>query len=72
MQTLQNYDAQNISNQSDFIKKIMNYQCDINNLIEFIRRIRAEGSFNIDGLHFYNVNTEDIYSYGDIIPSSLR
>jgi len=41
-------------------------QNDVRNLLEFIRRVRDEGSWSINGLQFYNVSCKDLY--GNLVP----
>ncbi|GLV38609.1 hypothetical protein CBL_05608 [Carabus blaptoides fortunei] len=60
MKTLQDYDVQNMTDQNDILRRMMYFQSDINNLTEFIRRIRDEGLWSTEGLHFYGVSHEDL------------
>lgn len=69
MKTFQQYDVQNISSQAEILQRMMHFQSDINNLTEFIRRVREEGSWNTEGLHFYTVASDDLCGE---IPSSAR
>lgn len=69
MKTLQDYDVQNMTDQNDILRRMMYFQSDINNLTEFIRRIRDEGLWNLEGLHFYGVSHEDLCGE---VPTSAR
>lgn len=43
------------------LQKIMYLENDLSNLLEFIRRIREEGTWNTDGLSFHEISSSDLY-----------
>lgn len=47
-------------NLDETFQKLVYLQSDLRNLLEFIRRVRDEDSWNTDGLEFYNVKCEDL------------
>lgn len=42
------------------LQKIARFEDDIKNVIEFVRRIREEQQWNLDGLFFHHIRTTDL------------
>lgn len=49
-----------VENQVDLECKIKNLQCDINSLLELIKRGRMENNWSLAGLTFYEIDSSDI------------
>lgn len=47
-------------------------EADIKNLLEFIRRVRDEGKWSVDGLEFCNVSIEDLFGFDYNLNKSKR
>lgn len=45
---------------SEPLQKITHFEDDMKNVIEFVRRIREEQQWSLDGLFFHNIKTSDL------------
>lgn len=47
-------------NVTDALQKTAYLRSDVKNLLEFVRRVREESSWDTEGLQFYEVNCYDL------------
>lgn len=56
----------------DYFQVIFYLAHDLKSLLEFIRRIREEGCWSINGLYFYDVSWQDLFGRDSKHPSGKR
>ena len=66
LQVMKRYQNYSISHNLDEpFQKVFYLENDLKNLLEFLRRVRDDKKWSIDGLRFYDVTYKDLFGKGN-------